>query len=151
MAPVPLKRSETGLAVAILVAAVTSILLTQSAEKWSLAGGGQRSAGVVLWLFAYGCLAVVTVILGRTMNVTATGAVGVVMLGISLGAVLKASGVSDVVAAPLAVTVPFVAMSAAAAGLHNSPRSREFAIAITFWLLGAFLLAGSTWTCVFGE
>lgn len=146
-----LKRSEAGLAVAIGVAAAASILLVQSAERWGPAGGEPRPAGVVLWFFVWGSLAVVAVLLGRTMNVTATGAGGVTVLGISLGAVLKASGVSDVAAAPLAITVSFVVMAAAAAGFHNPPRSREFAVAITFWLLAACLLAGSTWTCVSGE
>ena len=145
-----LKRSEAGLAVAILIGVAASILLIQAAEKWSYACSVQRSTGVVFWLFASGFLAAVTVILGRTMNVAAPGAFGVVVLGMSLGAVLKASGASDAAGGALVITVCFVAMAAAAAVFQHSPRSREAAAAITFWLLGACMLAGATWTVFSG-
>jgi hypothetical protein len=145
------KRSEAGLAVAILVAVATSALLIQAGEAWSPAGSGRHLSGVALWLLAWQGLAVVTLILGNTMNVTANAAGGVMVLGISLGAVLKASGASDVVGASLGVTVCVVVMAAAAAGFQNAPRSRELVTAIVFWLLGECMLAGATWTCVFGE
>jgi hypothetical protein len=143
------KRPEAGLTAAILVAVATSILLIQAAEKWSLAGSGPRWAGGTLWLLTWGGLTVITVILGRKMNVTAEGALGIAALCISLGALFQSFKASDVVAAPLGVTMSVVVM-AAAAGYRDSPRSHK-AGAITFWLLGACMLAAATWTCVFGR
>jgi hypothetical protein len=145
----PARRSEAGLAAAILVPVAASILLIQAAETWSLAGSGPHLTGVIVWLLALVGLAAITVILGRKMNITVVGAFGVTVLCLSLGAVLGAFKVSEVAAAPVGVTLSFVVM-AAAAGFRASQRSQKIVV-ITFWLLGAGLLAGSTWACVFGD
>jgi hypothetical protein len=145
------KRSEAGMAVAILVPVVTSILLIQAAERWNPAGTGHQLAGVALWLLAWVCLTVAATLLGRMMRITVVGAGGVAVLGISLGAILKASGASEVVGAALVVTISFVVMASAAAGFQSLQRSRERTVAIALWLLFACMLAGALWTCTFGE
>jgi hypothetical protein len=145
------KRSEAGIAAAILVPVATSILLIQAAERWNPAGTGRQLAGVALWLLAWVCLTVAATLLGRRMGITVVGAGGVAVLCISLGAVLKASGASAVVGAALGVTMSFVVMAAAAAGVQSLQRSRERTVAIVFWLLFACILAGALWICTFGE
>lgn len=145
------KRSEVGVAIPILVAVAVSALLLQAAEIWSFAGSERYSAGIALWLLASGGLAVFTVILGYTLAVTVPAAGGVTLLVISLGAVLQASGASAVAGAYLVITLAVVVMAAAATRFHDTAQSRERAAAVTFWLLGAGMLAGATWTCVFGD
>ena len=107
-------------------------------------------SGVTVWTLASVCLTLLTLLLGRAKIVTPTAAAGVVVLGTSLGAILKAAGASASLAAPLVLTVSFVVMTAAA-GFQKSPSTRDRVIAGAFWLLGAMMLAGSTWLCVFGE
>jgi hypothetical protein len=145
------KRSGVGIAIAILVAVAVPVLLLRAAETWSLAGSERYSAGIALWLLASAGLAGLTVILGKTIGVTVQAAGGVTVLGISLGAVLQASGDSVVAGAYLVITLAVVVMAAAATRFHDPAQSRERAAAVTFWLLDAGMLAGATWTCVFGD
>ncbi|HYH46297.1 MAG TPA: hypothetical protein VEG34_11480, partial [Thermoanaerobaculia bacterium] len=145
------KRSGVGVAIAILVGIAVPVLLLQAAEIWSLAGSERYWAGIALWLLASGGLAGLTVILGKTIGVTVQAAGGVTVLGMSLGAVLRASEAPADVGAPLVVTIAVAVMAAAATRFRDTAQSRERVAAVTFWLLAAGMLAGAMWTCVFGK
>ena len=138
-----MNRQAFGLAAAIVIPAATSGVLIQR----SSATGSLVLSGSTLWFIAWLSLAIVSVVLGRAMSRSVVAAAGVVVLGLSLGAILKAANAPDAIGATLIVTVAFVMMVAAAAGFHATVHTPKLAIACTFWLLGACILAGSTWNC----
>lgn len=142
-----MNRQVFGLVAAIAIPVATSSFLIQRAQSSDAMPGVPQMSGFALWLIAWLSLALVSVALGRTMKVTAVAAGSVLILGASLGAIMKAAGAPDALGATLVVTVSFVIMAAAATECHTSVSRRGFAIACAFWLFGACMLAGATWNC----
>jgi hypothetical protein len=143
-----LKRSKAGLAAAIFVPSVTSIALIQLTNA-SATGNVPHLSGTALWFLAWVSLALVSVILGKAMQLAAASVGGVLVLGLGLGAILKPSGAPPELAAVLAVTLSFVVMVAAVSCFRNSTTNGGRALASSFWVLAACIVAGATWNCVF--